>query len=96
MSELIKHSYNQGRPADLYFWRDNVGHEVDVLYETSQGLQAIEIKSGSTFASDWPAAVHKWQRFAGAEVLPPIIMFGGNGDFEREGCRAVGWREMRE
>jgi hypothetical protein len=29
-----------------------VGHEVDVLIDTPQGLQALEIKSGSTFASD--------------------------------------------
>ena len=95
VSELIKHCYNTGVPADLYFWRDNVGHEVDVLYETPQGLQAIEIKSGSTFASDWPAAARKWQSFAGSEALPPMIVFGGTGGFEREGCRVVGWRELQ-
>ena len=34
VSELIKQRFNAGRPADLYFWRDNVGREVDVLYKT--------------------------------------------------------------
>jgi predicted AAA+ superfamily ATPase len=95
VSELIKHSYNKGAPSDIYFWRDNVGHEVDVLYETHQGLQAIEIKSGSTFASDWPAAARKWRSFAGDDALPPIVVFGGNGSFEREGCHVVGWRELQ-
>jgi len=51
--------------------------EVDVLYETPRGLQAIEIKSGSTFASDWPTAVRKWQTLAGGEALTPIIIYGG-------------------
>jgi hypothetical protein len=24
-----------------------------------------------------------------------IIVYGGNGDFDREGCRVVGWRELQ-
>ena len=91
---MVKKRYNAGRPADLYFWRDNVGHEIDVLYETDSGLQAVEIKSGTTFASDWPAAVRKWQGFTKDEALRPIIVYGGEGDYERETCRVLGWREM--
>lgn len=94
VSELIKQRYNAGQPADLYFWRDNVGHEVDVIYETSQGLQAIEVKSGSTFASDWPAEIQKWQTFAADETLPPLIIYGGSSIHERQGCRVVGWRDL--
>jgi predicted AAA+ superfamily ATPase len=96
ISELVKQRFNAGSPADLYFWRDNVGHEVDVLYETPNGLQAIEIKSGSTFASDWPAAVRKWQTFAGDEALTPTIIYGGKGGFERESCSVLGWRELSQ
>jgi predicted AAA+ superfamily ATPase len=96
VSELVKQRFNAGRPADLYFWRDNVGHEVDVLYETPQGLQAVEIKSGSTFASDWPAAACKWQKFAGDEALPPLIVYGGQGGHTREACRVIGWRELAD
>lgn len=92
VSELVKQRFHAGRPADLYFWRDHVGHEVDVLYETPQGLQAIEIKSGSTFAADWPQAVQKWRTLAGNDALPPILVFGGEERYEREGYRVVGWR----
>ena len=95
VSELVKQRFNAGRPADLFFWRDNVGHEVDVLYETPQGLQAVEIKSGSTFASDWPTAALKWRKFTGDEALPPIIVYGGKGGYDREACRVVGWRELQ-
>ena len=96
VSELVKQRFNAGHPANLYFWRDNIGHEVDVLYETPQGLQAVEIKSGSTFASDWPAATLKWQKLAGEEALPPVIVYGGKGGHDREGCRVMGWRELAE
>jgi predicted AAA+ superfamily ATPase len=53
VSELVKHRFNQGEASDLYFWRDSTGNEVDVVFETPNGLQAIEIKSVSTFAPDW-------------------------------------------
>ena len=96
ISELVKDRFNAGRPADFYFWRDNVGHEVDVVYEGPGGLQAIEIKSGSTFAPDWPAAAKKWRGFSGDEAPSPIIVYGGEGEFEREACRVLGWREFRE
>jgi predicted AAA+ superfamily ATPase len=94
VSELVKQRFNAGQAADLYFWRDNVGHEVDVVQETSRGLQAIEIKSGATFASDWPQAVQKWASFAGAEALTPLIIYGGDGRFARQGCDVLGWREF--
>lgn len=94
ISDLVKQRFNAGKPVDLYFWRDNVGHEVDVLYETPRGLQALEIKSGSTFASDWPKPALKWRSFAGGEALDPLIVYGGDDVFEREGCRVAGWREL--
>ncbi len=92
VGELVKQRFNAGQPADLYFWRDNVGHEVDVLYETPHGLQTVEVRSGSTFATDWTAPVRQWLKIAGNESLPPIIVYGGEDAYEREGCRVVGWR----
>lgn len=94
VGELVKRQWNQGRPAELFFWRDNVGHEVDIVFETALGLQAVEIKSGTTFASDWPAATRKWVSFAGAGTLTPAIVYGGAGRFDREGSRVLGWREL--
>jgi hypothetical protein len=94
VSELVKQRFNAGRPHDLYFWRDNIGHEVDVLYETPQGLQAIEIKSGSTFSSDWLVSVRKWQQFVGEATLPPVIVYGGHQSYDRESCRVRGWSEQ--
>lgn len=94
VGEFVKRRFNAGQPADLYFWRDSAGHEVDLLYETAQGLQAVEMKSGTTFASDWPDAIAKWQGFAKDETLMPMIVFGGEGAYERQGCRVLGWREL--
>ncbi len=94
VSELIKHRFNQGQASDLHFWRDNTGHEVDVLRDTPKGLQAIEIKSGSTFASDWPKGLHRWQALAGTGALTTQIIFGGHSSYQREDCEVLSWRDI--
>lgn len=92
VSELVKQRLNAGQRAELFFWRDNTGHEVDVVYETPQGLQGMEIKSGSTFASDWPKALNKWSGLATQPVCTPRIVFGGDGAYSRQGCDVQGWQ----
>jgi predicted AAA+ superfamily ATPase len=96
IGEFVKARYNAGRPLDLYFWRDNVGHEVDLLFETPGGLQAVEMKSGLSVASDWLRGPEKWLGFADADTLPPLLVFGGQGTYERGRCRVTGWRELAE
>jgi len=92
VSELVKQRFNAGQQAELFFWRDNTGHEVDVVYDTPQGLQGVEIKSGSTFASDWPKAINKWISLAPDQVCTPRIVFGGDGAYSRQGCDVQGWQ----
>ncbi len=94
MSELFKQRFNAGQGADLFFWRDSIGHEIDVVWETQRGLQAVEVKSGSTFASDWPQAARKWVGMADTPTLPPVIIYGGSGRYARENCQVTGWREF--
>lgn len=94
ITEIVKHEFNAGRTPELYFWRDSGGHEVDLLMPSGGQWQPIEIKSGTTYGADWSAAAKRWQALAGRESRAPIIVFGGEGGYERDGCRIVGWREM--
>ena len=95
IAEMIKQRFNAGQPADLYFWRDSSGNEIDVVFETVTGLQAIEIKSGSTFATDWMDGLKKWQKWAGNAVInKPILIYGGSDSYEREQCLLTGWLEL--
>ena len=94
VSELYKKRLNVGLPIDLFFWRDNTGNEVDLIVENEKGLQPIEIKSGSTYASDWSQGLKKWQALAQNSSLEPAILYGGESTFEREGLKVWGWRDI--
>ena len=91
VSEVIKHRWNQGLEADLYFWRDNHGTEVDLLYEHDGLLHAVEIKSGSTFAGDWVHAAERWKSYAGAAAAPSTIVYGGDSHFMVRDTHVLPW-----
>lgn len=96
IGELYKQRLNQGLPPDLHFWRDSTGHEVDVLIDRPEGLQPVEIKSGTTWASDWPDGLRKWQHIAQAlaEDSPkPQIVYGGSASHERQDHMLWSWRD---
>lgn len=93
VSELYKQRLNAGRSTDLYFWRDSSGNEIDILSETPAGLRPLEIKSGSTYATDWANGLKKWQALAQAESLQPALVYGGTLGYEREGLKVWGWKD---
>jgi predicted AAA+ superfamily ATPase len=94
VAELCKQRLNVGKPLDLYFWRDSTGNEIDVVLDSDGGLKPIEIKSGSTFASDWAHGLKKWQQLANHESLKPLLIYGGASSYEREGFDVRGWQEI--
>ena len=96
ISEWVKRQFNAGQSAELYFWRDSAGHEVDLLVPQGGRFTPVEIKSGTTFSADWATALRKLSVLFGDTALPPGIIYGGDGQYEREGCQVVGWRALAE
>lgn len=96
ISEFLKSRYNQGLPADLYFWRDNNGLETDIVFESGTKLQPVEIKSGQTITSDSIRAGQKAARFAGEEALQPWLIYGGDDSYERNGVTVMSWRDCKQ
>ncbi|MDX8404951.1 MAG: ATP-binding protein [Mariprofundus sp.] len=47
--ELLKARFNRGDMANLYYYRDSNGNEIDLLAPQGTCLTAIEIKSSSTY-----------------------------------------------
>jgi hypothetical protein len=52
--EILKYYFNQGKNAPCSFWQDQIGREIDLIIENTEGdIAAIEIKSGMTISSDY-------------------------------------------
>lgn len=92
--ELLKGRANRGRKSNLSFWRNNTGLEVDVIAQQAGKLRPIEIKSGTTFASDWLAAIGKWLALAGGDAVEPTIVYGGDVPWTENGVAIVPWSQI--
>jgi uncharacterized protein len=94
IAEYGKHLRNTGAPASMYFWRDNVGHEVDLLVEQEGRLQPIEFKSGATFQVEWLKGLHTWQRHAAsARQTEPLLVCGAPLNQHIQGVGVAHWRD---
>lgn len=93
ISELMKNRFNHGLLSNLYFWRDSQGNEVDVLIDNGDKLIPIEIKSGTTIASNYFTGIHYWQKINNSNE-PGWVVYGGNEQQERNKARVIGWEKL--
>ena len=95
VNELHKNRCNLGLREPLYFWRDNIGTEVDVILERGTQIAAVEIKSGPTIASDAFGALNKWRKYAtergSFSAIHPALVYGGEARFTRDGVDVMPW-----
>ena len=94
VSETLKHRFNRGLSADLYFWRDNHGLEVDLVFEHGPHLQAVECKSGSTYSADWLAPARRWRGAVGTEAADPVLVYGGRASRATADHQVLSWQHL--
>lgn len=93
INELVKNNCNRGKSNNLYFWRDNTGHEIDIVIETSSKLIPIEIKSGKTITPEFINGLVFWQKITGSSG--GIVIFGGELLQHRSsGIDIIPWNKM--
>jgi uncharacterized protein len=76
VTELMKYRFNNLLTPHLYFWRDNTGHELDVLIDHGTGLYPIEIKSGKTITPEYFKGLQYWHKISGTSG--GTVIFAGD------------------
>ena len=94
VSEYFKYCRHHGFNHGLYFWRDNIGTEIDLLIERAGTLWPVEMKSGATFQDEWLRGLRTWSRHAaGAERGKGLLVCSVPGHFEHQGVVVSHWRD---
>jgi uncharacterized protein len=91
--EYIKNNYNQGRIPNCYFWRDKLGHEIDMLLDKEQSLIPIEIKSGKTINQSFFKNLEYWNKISGLENNNYLIYSGAENQC-RHKTKILNWQCM--
>ncbi len=93
VTEALKWRAVRGNAQPLYFWRDNIGNEIDLLLEQDGGISLIEVKSGQTFQTDWLQGLETVQRHIG-QPTRNAVLYGGDSTAQRSGALQLGWRDV--
>jgi predicted AAA+ superfamily ATPase len=95
VSELLKRRFNSARTDNLYYFRDNVGNEIDLILDHGAVLDAIEIKSGQTIAKDFFKSLNYLARLTDT-LRDAYLMYGGDRSYIRNGVRVLSWKDLAQ
>lgn len=94
VSEFLKAGHHQGQDPGLSFWRDNLGTEVDLIREEGLRVQAIEVKSGKTFAPELAAGLETWMRYSGNAPKDCAIAYAGDMAMKWKDIAVLPWNQV--
>lgn len=94
IAELMKGRFNRGLPANIYFWRDSTGNEIDILVDQGELLSPIEVKAGKTIAADFFNALRKWCVLAGKAAGPATLVYAGTDKQTRTDITILPWHDI--
>lgn len=92
--EALKDRFNAGESAEMYFYRDSEGNEVDLLLPTGGKLHAIEIKAGATVNSDYFKGLKTFAAHHPEAVAGGGVVFGGTQSQNRSDWPVHSWLDL--
>jgi predicted AAA+ superfamily ATPase len=96
ISEFFKERYNKGKPSNLFFWRDHIGNEVDLLIEQGNTLTPIEIKSSQTLHSSLMDGLKKYTKISLQNAQSSHLIYGGKRSTTLDRYNAHSWEELKK
>jgi predicted AAA+ superfamily ATPase len=101
VSEIVKARAHLGLAANLTFFRDRKGLEVDAILERGAEVVAVETKSGQTVATDFFSALHSFTAMLGtrkrsAAKVTALVVYGGTQGQHRSEATVIPWSKLDE
>jgi len=93
--EFDKYVSHRGLQMSGFFWRDQTGHEIDLLIENGGEFLPVEIKSGKTITSDYFAGLNYWKKIS-QHSGSMYLFYGGREDQRRRDVSVYSWKSMGE
>jgi predicted AAA+ superfamily ATPase len=90
IAEILKFRFNQGKGANLNFYRDSNGNEADVIYNIAQEILPIEIKAGETVAPDYFKGLLSLEKVIGSYPYGRCIVYNGDHEETRKDITITG------
>lgn len=94
VSEIWKNYYNNIISDNIYFFRDNRGREVDIIFDKVVSLSQLEIKRSSTINASFFQTL-EYLKTLNQPVDNSYIIYGGEDSFRRQNTEIISWRNVK-
>jgi len=90
--EALKTRLNRGMDPAIYFFRDNNGNEVDIIYKKHQDLIPIEIKSAMTYQRKLAKGIEFFQRIT-KKASNGYLIYAGEMDVSNSTVEFINFKD---
>jgi predicted AAA+ superfamily ATPase len=94
--EALKDKWHYGDTQPLYFYRDSLGHEIDLLITEAGKVHAIEIKAGATVNGDYFKGLAQFAKDHAPHMASGRVIYGGQDNQMRSDWQVYGWRGLQK
>jgi uncharacterized protein len=95
VAEVLKAACNQGRDANMSYYRNRDGFEVDLILSKGCSIVPIEIKSSPTFNTSFANNIRRFHTF-GENIADGYVVYSGAGSDRVKDTKYVNFREVGE
>ncbi len=92
ISELYKQQYNKGKLPSFYYWRTS-SNEIDLLMDFGSTLFPLEIKSGTTIASDFFKGLNFYLS-QDPQLTKGALVYGGRDSYTQNNIRIISYLDI--
>ncbi|MFH1798501.1 MAG: ATP-binding protein [Candidatus Omnitrophota bacterium] len=94
ISEILKKRFNAVKENNLFYFRDNIGNEIDIIMDLGDQVLPIEIKSGTTFSDDMIKSLVYYKNLAQKNARKPCLIYGGSDSFDYKDFSIVSYKNI--
>lgn len=95
IAEFLKNRFNNACENNLYFFRDHVGNEVDLVLDYGDELIPVEIKSGQTLGSDFLRGLDTYLKLRRSGKRTGFLVYGGEVNQTVRDVGVYSWRKLK-
>lgn len=95
IAELLKNRFNKGENSPLYFYRDHLGNEIDVIIEKPTGPLAVEMKVSRKKDPSHLSGLKYWRKYQ-PEASGVLLYQGADATTEDPAINYMNWSNLSE
>jgi uncharacterized protein len=92
--EIYKNILNNLSTSKLYFYRDKHGSEVDLLLDKGSKIEPIEIKSSSSFNSDFLKGIHYFNEISKSTTSTGTLIYTGETSWDIKNIKILNYKDL--